>query len=290
MEERKHAGLRLWMALVVSLVLSVVSLIFVQSVSAQAEEESEFEGQVVGGKAVANGKYPFVAALLDNRVGGNARDKQFCGGTLIDRNSVLTAAHCVSGASPRPLRVAVGRTVLSSSQGQVRKVSRIFVHPRYNARNSTRDAAVLRLNKPVRGIRPIRPAGSNQNFLEKKGTSVFVAGWGNTRAQPATGFGGGSNFPNRMREARVPVRSDRYGKSAYGGEFVSRLMVAAGREGKDTCQGDSGGPLFKKVSGRYRQIGITSFGYGCAARGYPGVYSEVNNYSIKRFIIRASRR
>ncbi len=288
--ERKHASLRLWMALVVSLVLSVVSLMFVQNVTAQAEEEPEFEGQVVGGKVVPNGKYPFMVALLDNRASGNARGKQFCGGTLTDLNSVLTAAHCVSGTSSRPLRVTVGRTVLSSSQGQFRKVSRIFVHPRYNARNSTRDAAVLKLNKPVRGIKPIRPAGSNQNFLEKKGTSAIVAGWGNTKAQPATGFSGGSNYPNRLREARVSVRSDSYGKSSYGSEFVSSLMVAAGKTGKDTCQGDSGGPLFKKVSGQYRQIGITSFGYGCAASGYPGVYSEVNNYSIKKFIIRASRR
>ena len=272
-----------------ALVLSVISLVLVQSTSARAEEEPIYEGQVVGGKAVSDGKYPFMAALLDNRAGGSARDKQFCGGTLIDRDSVLTAAHCVSGAPLRPLRVTVGRTVLTSSQGRLRKVSKIFVHPKYDARRSTHDAAVLKLNKPVTDIEPIRPAGAKQNFLEKGGTPAIVAGWGNTKAQPAIGFAG-SNFPDRMREALVPVRSDSYGKSAYGSEFVPRLMVAAGKTGKDTCQGDSGGPLFKEVSGRYRQIGITSFGYGCAASGYPGVYTEVNNYSVKRFIVRASRR
>ena len=102
MEGRKHLGLRGWMALGASFVLSVASLVFVQNVSAQAEEP-EFEGQVVGGETVPNGKYPFMAALRDLRYGNNAYQQQFCGGTLIDRDSILTAAHCVSGASPRPL-------------------------------------------------------------------------------------------------------------------------------------------------------------------------------------------
>jgi secreted trypsin-like serine protease len=67
-------------------------------------------------------------------------------------------------------------------------------------------------------------------------------------------------------------------------------MVAAGREGKDTCQGDSGGPMFAKTASGPRQIGITSFGAGCGAQGYPGVYTEVNAASIRSFIIDAARR
>ncbi len=89
-----------------ALALLLILLVFVQGAKpAQAEDEPEFEGQVVGGAAVPNGKYPFMAALLNTRYGNNAYQQQFCGGTLIDRDSVLTAAHCVSGASARPLRV-----------------------------------------------------------------------------------------------------------------------------------------------------------------------------------------
>ena len=266
-------------------ILAALVVAMLVAATAGAEEEPVFEGQVVGGKAVPNGKYPFMVALLNSRVAGNAQDKQYCGGTLVDANSVLTAAHCVSGAWPQRLRVTAGRTVLKSSQGQFRKVSRIFIHPQYSPRNGTRDVAVLKLARPVNGVEPIKPASASQDFLEKRGTNATVAGWGNTKAQPAIGFAG-SNYPNRMREARVPVRSDSYGKSAYGSSFVSRLMVAAGKTGKDTCQGDSGGPIFKKTSGGYRQIGITSFGRGCAASGYPGVYAEVNNHSIRSFIMR----
>jgi secreted trypsin-like serine protease len=66
--------------------------------------------------------------------------------------------------------------------------------------------------------------------------------------------------------------------------------VAAGKKGEDTCFGDSGGPLFDRVSGRYRQIGITSFGYGCATTRFPGVYTEVNAPRVQDFIERATAR
>lgn len=285
---RKSVNPSLWILLATALALLVVSLVFIQS-SDPAQAEDEYEGQVVGGTAVPNGKYPFVVAILNTRYGNNAYQQQFCGGALIDRNSVLTAAHCVSGAPKRPLRVTVGRTALKSSQGKLRKVSRIFIHPGYNDRRFTRDVAVLKLSKPVNNVEPVKPAGRAQNFMERKGTRATVAGWGNTKAQPVFGYAG-SNYPNRMNEARVPVRPDRYARSVYGRDFVPRLMVAAGKTGKDTCQGDSGGPMFKKFRGDYYQIGITSFGYGCAAPGYPGVYTEVNNPSVRKFIANAARR
>ena len=66
-------------------------------------------------------------------------------------------------------------------------------------------------------------------------------------------------------------------------------MLAAGREGKDTCQGDSGGPIFvKKPSGRVLQIGLTSFGNGCGARNFPGVYPEANSEDIRPFVYGAA--
>src|ERR687890_743876 len=87
---------------------------------------------IVGGTSVPNGKYPFMAALLDKRRPGEAFDEQFCGGTLIDKDSVLTAAHCLVNPKPDKLQVVVGRTVLNQHRGQLRSVSRRFIHPRYN--------------------------------------------------------------------------------------------------------------------------------------------------------------
>jgi secreted trypsin-like serine protease len=246
------------------------------------------EPQVVGGDPVPTGDYPFVASLGDVRYGGTAYRRHFCGASLIDRNSVLTAAHCVEGTPRRPLRVTVGRTVLSGSGGQTRRVSRIAIHPRFNGvRNVKYDAAVLTLKDPVRGIRALRLAGAAQDGLEKPGRLATVAGWGNTIKQPPRGDNG-SRYPDRMHVARVPIVSDARARDAYGPTFVGALMVAAGKEGKDTCSGDSGGPMFARQSDKRYQIGITSFGNGCGARGYPGVYTEVNARAIRTFIVDAA--
>ena len=246
------------------------------------------EPQVVGGEPVPDGDLPFVSSLGDVRYGATAYRRHFCGASLVDHNSVLTAAHCVKGTPKEPLRVTVGRTVLSRGGGQTRRVSRIVIHPRYSGiSNAKYDAAVLTLSNPVLGIAGIRLAGISQDALERPGRLATVAGWGNTIKQPPRG-NNGSNYPDRMRVAHVPIVSDSMARDAYGSSFVGALMVAAGREGKDTCSGDSGGPMFARQADNRYQIGITSFGRGCGARGYPGVYTEVNARAVRTFIVNAA--
>jgi secreted trypsin-like serine protease len=265
-----------------------LAVLLASGVAFAAADEPTYQTRVIGGTSVPNGKYNFVAALLDTRYGSTAYYQQFCGGALIDKDSVLTAAHCVYGESAVPLKVAVGKTVLSSNQGQTRRVSRIFVHPKYNPSwNDAYDVAVIKLKRPVSGIAPVKLATASQDYLETPGRDATVAGWGNTVAQPPDGDAG-SSWPDRMREAQVPLVSDKQGQSVYGSSYFPSLMVAAGETGKDTCQGDSGGPMFAKVSDRYTQIGVTSFGAGCGASGYPGVYAEVNASAIRNFITNAA--
>ncbi len=195
------------------------------------------------------------------------------------------SAHCVTGNSALNLRVTVGRTVLDANQGKIRNVSRINIHPSYRPLgDSSFDAAVLTLRRPVTGVKPVKLATASQDNLERTGRLATVAGWGNTIAQPPGGITGNS-FPQRMREVQIPIVSDAKAGKAYGSSYVPSLMISAGQAGKDSCQGDSGGPLFATVSpGVYTQIGITSFGAGCAAPGFPGVYTEVNNPSVRNFI------
>ena len=284
MRERRYRGRYLLAALAIAMAVGLGAAV---PVLAQ-DEDGSIHPQVVGGTPVPDGKYPFMTSIQADTSDRPPYKEHFCGGTLIDQDSVLTAAHCVFGESAAPLRVTVGRTVLDSNQGQKRSVSKIFIHPLYNpSLNDAHDAAVLKLSSPVSGIGPIKLATSNQDFLESPGRNATVAGWGNTIAQPAGGSAGNS-FPNRMREAQVPLVSDDQAASVYGSSYFNSLMVAAGKEGKDTCQGDSGGPMFAKVSSSYRQIGITSFGIGCGADGFPGVYTEVNASPIRSFITNAA--
>jgi len=295
------------LTLVAALVAAIVMLFFVfvqRGEATQVANEHSYEPKIISGTAVPNGKYSFVAALLNTANGRAPFQQRFCGGSLIDQDSVLTAAHCVTGPSgipvlPRPLRITVGRTVLNSDQGQKSWVSRIFVHPRYNGDTLTYDAAVLKLSSPVSGIAPIKLPSSKQNYLEKSGRKATVAGWGSTTARRAClpTFASPA-YQDRMRQAQVPIVSDARAEQVFQdicrfsdlkSIYKPSLMVAAGGTGKDTCQGDSGGPLFvARPPGKYTQIGITSFGLGCGPEGVPSVYTEVNNPSIRSFITRVA--
>jgi len=292
-------------ALVAAIMVVAASFVFVRSGKAASQAAADMQSpyasaspKITDGKAVPNGKYPFMSFLTltfaDGPDSNNKPEIFECGGSLIDADSVLTAAHCVVDKTRLlKVKVEVGRTVLSSNQGQVRSVKRVFIHPDYNFPNY--DAAVLDLSRSVSGIAPIKLASSKQNYLEKPGRKATVAGWGSATARRACLPTFASPvFPYRMREARVLIVSDSRAEQVLkiscpfrddSTPYTPRLMVAAGGTGKDACQGDSGGPLFvTRPPGKYTQIGITSLGLGCGPKWFPGVYTEVNNPSIRSFI------
>lgn len=302
-DESKHRLWRMYAVLFVALALAVASAAALASaLPAEAQEDPEF--QVVGGKPVPKGKYPFMAALE-----GRVRDEdgrptpfqQFCGATLVDRGHVLTAAHCAEIIGGRrgflaleDVRVVVGQTVLGTGQGKVRRIERladISIHPRWTPNTSlSYDVAVIKLDRPVRGVKPIRPATARQNALERPGSVATVIGWGIATSLPPLGGGGNIRIPRRLQEAEVPIVSDEEAREAHGKLYNPRTMVAAGEKGKSVCFGDSGGPLFAEVSGRPRQIGIVSWGLGCARQRFPAAYAEVNAPLALGFIERATSR
>jgi len=107
-------------------------------------------------------------------------------------------------------------------------------------------------------------------------SNCYATGWGDTE------YDGDS--PDILQEVRLPIINNTYcreSRNQYQEKFNAELMLCAGYEegGKDTCQGDSGGPLVcPTISGTWIQYGITSFGYECARRGNPGIYTRVTNY------------
>ena len=285
----------LWATLVGALVAAIVVsfFVFVQGgeaapQAADKQPSASVSPMIVGGTEVSDGKYPFMALLDFRTPKGEFLDS--CGASLIDQDSVLTAAHCLAwlpnNSSKYKLRVVVGRTVRSSTQGQVRDWKTWYIHPGYNPKNGANDAAVINLRRAVSGITPIKLATPSQNNLESPGRTATVAGWGNTFSTPPDPPGPPSS-PDRMHQAQVPIVSDARGKQTFGKRYVPEVMIAAGGKEVDTCQGDSGGPLFAQVSGKYTQIGITSTGIGCAVSN-PGIYTEVNNPSIRDFITKAA--
>jgi secreted trypsin-like serine protease len=253
--------------------------------------------KIVGGTDVPDAKYPFQAALGIRFEGVDLPLQPFCGGALISPSHVLTAAHCAQafgtddGQLPiSDLRVVVGRTVLTSGQGQERGVHEIAIHPQWQPSTFRNDVAVITLDRPVIGIRPIRPVPPGVVAFERPGRDATALGWGNTIPQPVDGGDGGSVFPSRMQEVSVPVVSSQECGAALTFDGVQLLdpstMLCAGRTGRDTCQGDSGGPLFvRTVTGKFTLVGITSWGVGCGAAGFPGVYTRLSNPDIGFFVL-----
>jgi len=251
---------------------------------AQAAEPSQSGGdvgpQIIGGTEVPNGAYPFMAALLEKGP-GSPFDRQGCGGTLIRPTTILTAAHCVD--DPAALEVVVGRTVLSdTTQGEVRNVASVLTHPLYGQQPGY-DIALLELEAPVTGVRPIQLPTRGTDGLIRPGSTATVVGWGSTDT-------GMPYYPDRLRQVDVPLLSHNECEIAYpkndpemGNDAYERLTdICAGVEGKDSCKGDSGGPIFRAVPGTqtFIQIGIVSRGEGCAEQGGPGIYTYTGSKAL----------
>lgn len=234
--------------------------------------------QIVGGQLAAPGEYPWQVALVSAGV-SNPQSGQFCGGSLINAEWVLTAAHCTIGETPSSIDVVLGINNLSDGpttggQGQRIDVAQIMAYPGYNASTEDGDVALLHLATPATlggTVQTIGLTGSDDETLFEQGDTATITGWG------ATSDGGAGS--NALLEVAVPIVSNNTcnAPASYGGAVTANMLcagLAAG--GKDSCQGDSGGPLIvPNGSGGWLQAGVVSWGDGCAQPNLYGVYARV---------------
>jgi secreted trypsin-like serine protease len=221
---------------------------------------------IVGGTNAPAGLFPHQVSI-QTRSGFH-----FCGGSLIGDRHVLTAAHCVQGERASQLRVAADLVNLSSG-GQVFSVTAIDVHSSYNSSTSDSDIALLTLDRSTGSIGKVALMDpGSEATLADPGTDSVVTGWG------ALSESGGS--PDRLQQVTVPILSNTECNDAYDGDITSRMVCAGllGVGGKDSCQGDSGGPLVVDDGGGWAQVGVVSFGFGCARAQFPGVYTRVSSF------------
>ncbi|MET7478888.1 serine protease [Streptomyces sp. NPDC005648] len=231
---------------------------------------------VVGGFPVDISQSPWTVALSSRDRFGGTRAGQFCGGVVVGRTTVLTAAHCmgetVLGGPPdrvRDLKVIAGRTDLLTPEGREIRVRRVRVNPGYDSYSNAGDFAVLTLAEPLPQSSVITMAAAGDPAYEP-GMSATVYGWGDVT--------GGGDYAHSLRAARVHVLPDAQCARAYPGSadgtYAADSMLCAGEAegGRDACQGDSGGPLVAQG----KLIGLVSWGSGCGRAGDPGVYARVS--------------
>ncbi len=238
---------------------------------------------IVGGTEAAPGTWPWQAAIVD-AAEADVYMGQYCGGTLIAAQWVLSAAHCFFDEnsqmpySPDQVDVVVGRHRLSSSDGQRLGVSQVIIHPNYLSSNTNQgDVALLKLEQAATlssDVAVVPLATSADAALTAPGVQATVTGWGLTSNN--------GEASDALREVNIPIVDNQVCNQAGLGPLAESHLCAGGEGGKDSCNGDSGGPLVVPDAQHtgYLQAGIVSYGgEQCAVAGMPGVYERVSSYA-----------
>ncbi|MBU6376402.1 MAG: serine protease [Bdellovibrionales bacterium] len=225
-------------------------------------------GLIVGGEDAQPGEFPFIVSIQSKS------DFHFCGGSLIDKRWVLTAAHCVSAGDETGIKVVAGLHEQGVLKGaQTIEVSRIIQHPLNGTTSSSYDYdyALMELKEDA-AFDPV-PLNSQEISIpdqESAAPASITAGWGTLKES--------GNVAKTLQKVTVPLVSKKNCSAAYPGDITDRMICAGLKAGgKDSCQGDSGGPLLVLDSqDRPSLAGVVSWGVGCARPKKYGVYSKVN--------------
>jgi trypsin len=252
-----------------ALAIALISLLGLAGVASptMSEEEVKLGGRrIVGGEQTDIKNHPWQVAVNVHKDG----QTYLCGGSIIARQWVLSAAHCFAqNLPPAEVKAKSGVTdyVAGGSWGDV---DRLLVHENFDPSTYVNDIAVMRLKSPPQGrVIPLMAASDSLRV----GQYLEVTGWGASSEN--------SGASRDLLKGSVPYVENATCNepSSYNGAIKPGMMCAGYREGGiDSCQGDSGGPLVWRSPDGPVLVGVVSFGEGCARKLKYGVYTRVSEY------------
>ncbi|KAK2854369.1 hypothetical protein Q5P01_007030 [Channa striata] len=217
--------------------------------------------RIVNGEEAVPHSWPWQVSLQFNGI-------HFCGGSLINENWVVTAAHCHITTDDRVIIGAHDKSFGSSENIQVVKPAEVFNHPKWNPNTINNDIALIKLATPARlgtNVSPICLAESTDNF--PAAMTCVITGWGRTHTDD-------TSSPNKLQQAALPLLSNEQCKSHWGSK-ISDVMICAGGAGAASCQMDSGGPLVCQKDEAWTLVGVVSWGDSNCSTSMPDVFARV---------------
>nr|ADJ67275.1 Cul n 11 allergen [Culicoides nubeculosus] len=221
--------------------------------------------KIVGGSPAREHQFPWQASVTSC----SEKSCLICGGSLISRRYVLTAAHCTAGLSE--FQIGVGSTDRNRPAFSVFSYGKIE-HPQYNPEKLFNDIAILKLPRPIRfikGVETIKLARNNVSYTNQNAT---LSGYGKTSSS--------GPVSDKLNFVDMRIISNQECANEYS--IVRNTTLCAlgrNRSVENACQGDSGGPLVVKERSSFVQVGIVSFvaKVGCEY-GYPSGYARVSSF------------
>jgi len=236
---------------------------------------SNDETRIVGGDTAEEDRYSFAAYLVDED------GDQFCGGTVITDDVVVSAAHCGGGRYD----VVVGRHNRNHNDGEVIGVAKELIHPSWDEDTDDNDIMLLFLDRPI-NLDYVKFASVTDEYVGVA-VPVTVLGWGEMGGYHDDDI---STSADELQEVQLFTISNQDcalsrgkidgSRDDYHGQITSSMICATHPKRKDSCSGDSGGPLVKQIGSgddeEFELAGVVSWGHECAHDDFPGVYARVS--------------
>ncbi|KAL3823875.1 hypothetical protein ACHAXA_005457 [Cyclostephanos tholiformis] len=264
--------------------LALLCLLFILPSRANCQGDNGQEGltRIIGGSEAVKDRFPYAVLLLST-------SSFKCGGSLIARDVVLTAAHC----KPAAEYAYVGEQDIGddAEKGIPLAVKEIVPHPNFSQMLNSKfgmidnDFMLVFLGRASNADHVVPIELNSDPAMPSVGQNVTVMGWGDTDIRPGDAYQVTSEvllnvdltvISNEECDASEGYLSDGT-YSTYNGRITAN-MLCTWTDGKDSCQGDSGGPLVIKGDDAATdvQVGVVSWGFDCASDQFPGVYARVS--------------